>query len=302
MKFLFSVIIILACQISYSQKVPAKKGDIQIEIISHYLKRNKDFDLTKKISNRANRPDAVYYLDKNGVLLEKIGYGKHHNNSLKLMDYIEVYEYDTENGNLKSMVKWESDYQKNIYPYWKTKYLYNTKNNLTKELTYYAENDSLFMTVGYEYDHNNNLAKTILSPTHYRENVYDTKNQKIQYRSFFENKLYWEYNFTYTDSTCLGIFQTHYADGKNYTREEIREYKGGKIIELEEKADSNGGLDCKAVYYYNNQGLIEKTEYYTRYKASESYGLESYVVYKYKGINNPNKELVQKINTGVFNL
>ena len=66
-----------------------------------------------------------------------ISFGKQHNSDLRLTDKINVFTY--ENGKLVKSIEYESDYEKVVYPYWKSKYLYNIKGELIDESTYYYE-------------------------------------------------------------------------------------------------------------------------------------------------------------------
>ena len=116
---------------SFGQNLTEKVGEIEVQLIWHYFEQNPDYEPTKKKTNKRNRPHTKLYYDSNGILIKKIGFGKQHNSDLRLTDYIEVYKYN--NNRLTETIKYESDYQKSVYPYWKTNYSYNSKNQLINE-------------------------------------------------------------------------------------------------------------------------------------------------------------------------
>src|SRR5690554_6938837 len=117
----------------FGQKPTEKIGEIEVELIEYNFKRNSDYELTKKKTNRKNRPYLKMYFDSNGNLLKSIGFGKHHNTDLRLVDRINIYKYD-KNG-LKSKIDiWKTDYDKNLsYRFYKKYDLDSNKSNILSE-------------------------------------------------------------------------------------------------------------------------------------------------------------------------
>src|SRR5690606_13729394 len=132
--------------------IPNKDGCIEIKKVNHYFLYNEKVDQTKRKTNNANRPYLLLYLDTLGNIIEKVGYGKHHNTNLKILDFVEQNRF--ENGKLINTVKYNTDYNKNISADFKTIYFYNNSNQLIKEKVLYFKTDSLFMQFDYEYDSN----------------------------------------------------------------------------------------------------------------------------------------------------
>ncbi|MFT4683621.1 MAG: hypothetical protein ACI863_000213 [Flavobacteriales bacterium] len=64
-------------------------------------------------------------------------------------------------------------------------------------------------------------------------------------------------NYSYSDNQRVGIFQTYYNDGKDYSKKEIRTYdKKGRLIEIEELQITRDGLEDKIKIYYDKEGVI----------------------------------------------
>jgi len=126
----------------FGQNLTEKVGEIEVHLIYHYFKTDSDNKPTNKKTNKRNKPHEKLYFDSNGTLLKKIGFGKQHNSDLRLTDYIEVYKY--EDNKLAQTIKYESDYQKHIYPYWRTEFIYNEKGQLIEDSMFYYQTDSLF--------------------------------------------------------------------------------------------------------------------------------------------------------------
>ena len=61
----------------FGQKPTEKVGEIEVELIGHNIKRNSDYELTKKKTNRKNRPFLKMYFNSNGTLIKSINFGKH---------------------------------------------------------------------------------------------------------------------------------------------------------------------------------------------------------------------------------
>lgn len=294
MRYSFFIIFILVSSNLSGQNLTDKVGQIEVQLILHHFIRNSDYELTKKISNRKNRPSRKLYFDSSGILLKTIGFGKQHNTDLRLMNGIEVYKYN-DNKLIESII-YESDYQKNIYPYWKSKYLYNENGRLVDESKYYYENDSLFFKTTYEYDEKSNKVKTIFNPTYYYQREFDTINRIKSLQQIYDSKLRWEWKYTYSENKRLGVFQTYYNDGKDYSTKDVQTYnEKGFLIEKEEMYISKNGFDKKAKVFYDENGIIKRIEYFEANKDME-YSLISYseVIIKSKVKISP--EIALKIN------
>lgn len=289
--------IILTCLFftsAFGQELPKKNGCIEINKVNHYKKGEQ----TKKTSNKSNRPYLILYLDSLGTVIEKVGYGKHHNTDLRLLDFVEQNKF--ENGRLTNTIKYNTDYHKNISADYKTIYFYNNANQLIQEKILYFKNDSLFMQFDYEYDSNGNKTKTIFNPTHYHKRAFD-KQAKIQsLQQIYDSKLRWEWIYTYTDTTRIGEFKTYYNDGKDYTKQEVRTYRNGKLIEIEEKYTSQEGLSSKTVLHYDKLGLIIKIDFFEAYSNNMTYQPRSYTEIKTKFCRQLTPELTDKINDTIF--
>jgi len=290
---LFIITIFLSLNL-FGQKLTEKVGEIEVQLIGHYYKRNSDSELTKKKTNRKNRPYLKMYFDSTGILLKSINYGKQHNTDLRLTDKINIYSY--ENDKLIESIEYESDYDKNIYPYWKSKYIYNQKGQLIDESTYYYKTDSLLEKTTYEYDINSNKVKSIFNPTYYYQREFDSKNKLVSLKQIFENKLRWEWNYTYVDNQRIGIFKTHYNDGKDYSKKEILTYRDGKVIERKEKYISKKGWDEKTKIDYYPNGIIKRIENYEMIGERNEYRLVSYTEIKVKTKSKISRQIAILIN------
>ena len=294
MKYTLFIIFILVSPNLFGQNLTDKVGQIEVQLILHHFIRNSDYELTRKISNRKNRPSRKLYFDSSGVLLKTIGFGKQHNTDLRLMNKIEVCKYNDD--KLIESIIYEAYYQNNIYPYWKLKYLYNTNGKLVDESQYYYENDSLFFKTTYEYDEKSNKLKTIFNPTYYYQREFDTINRIISLKQIHDKKLRWEWKYTYSENKRIGIFQTYYNDGEDYSKEEIQIYNDkGFLIEKEEKYISKNGINEKTKIFYDKRGVIKKIEYFEAYSNKE-YLLILYSDVIIKSKVKINSEITLKIN------
>ena len=295
MKRTILIILVFFSTNLFGQKLTEKVGEIEVKLIYHYFKTDSYNKPTKKKTNRKNRPHTKMYFDSNGVLLKKIGFGKHHNTDLRLTDYIEVYKY--KNNKLAEIIKYESDYQKHIYPYWRTEFIYNEKEQLIDDSMFYYQTDSLFHKTTYEYDLNSNKTKSIFNPTYYYQREFDSKNRITSLKQIYDDKLSWEYNYTYSGNKRIGIFQTHYNDGKDYSKKEIQTFDDkGLLIETEEKYISKDGLDQKVKFFYDKNGIISKIEQYETYGIENEYVFVSFTEIKVNANLVLNSNIADKIN------
>jgi len=287
---------LLSTIISYSQVSTKKVGDIEVRIIEQNYLHNSHFKITKRKTNKSKRPKEILYFNDSGDLLKKLYFGKHHNPSLKMLDRIELFFYHNE--ILNESIEYENGYDNIIRPEWKSKYSYNKLNQLITESTYYYDTDSLFFKTQYEYDNNLNETKSKFDNTSYVSN-YDSLNRKISLNQLSQNKLRWEWNFTYSDSTRTGIFQTHYNDGKDYSKKETNIYIHDKLITSEEKYVSKDGIDKMIKLYYYSSGIIRRIEYYESYRDDEKYSLCSYKNIKVNTDFEIDQTVADKINDNI---
>lgn len=298
MKVINIIITILFFTDVFGQELPQKDGCIEIKKVNHYFLRNKNGEQTKKITNKSNRPYLLLYFDTLGNLIEKVGYGKNHNTDLRILNFIEQNKF--ENGKLVSVVKYTTDYDKNINADYKTIYFYNNFNQLIKEKVVYFKTDSLLMEFDYEYDSNGNETKTIFNPKYYYQRVFDNQSRIQSLQQIYDNKLRWEWTYTYTDTTRIGEFKTFYNDGKDYTKKEVRTYRNGKLIEVEEKYTSQEGLSSKTVLHYDKFGLIVRIDYFKAFSNNRTYKLQAFTEVKTKFCKELTPEIIEKINDIIY--
>lgn len=256
----------------FGQKPTEKVGEIEVELIGHNFKRNSDYELTKKKTNRKNRPYLRMYFDSNGNLLKSIGYGKHHNTDLRLIDRINIYKYD-KNG-LKSKIDiWETDYDKNLsYQFYKKYDLDDTKSKILSEKIYEIESDTIYTQTDYWYNEKGEYQGIIFDSTYYYKREYNEKKQLVNLQQIYDGKLRWEWSYSYSDNERIGIFQTFYNDGKDYSKKEIRTYdKLGRWIEIEELQITKDGMEEKTKIYYGKNGVIDRIEEYDSYNREDGY-------------------------------
>ena len=295
MKKILLIYFLILSSFSFGQNLKKKIGDIEIQLIGHYYKRNSDYELTKRKTNKANRPSIKLFFDSNGNLLKKIKFGTNHNSSLKLIGSIEVLNYLKD--SLISSLEYYSDCycEKQIEPYYNTNYTYNKKGQLIDESTFYFNTDSLFFKTTFEYDENLNNTKSIFNPTYYYQREFDSLNKITSLKQIYDNDLRWEWNYTYLVNKRIGIFQTYYNDGKDYSKKEIKTYnEKGQLIESEEKYISKSGLEEKAKIFYDKNGIISKIEQYKMY--GSEYVIVSYTDIKIKSKLELNSNIAEKIN------
>lgn len=295
MKITISILFILLNLNLYGQNLNKKVGQIEVQLIKHNFLRNSDYELTKKITNRKNRPFLKLYFDSSGTLLKTISFGKQHNTDLRLLNKIKLFNY--KDGKLFECIEYESDYNKNIYPYWKTKYIYNNKEELIAESEYSFDNDSMFFKTTYEYDKNHNLIKSIFNPTYYYQRDFDSNGQITSLKQILDNKIRWEWKYTYTENRRVGTFQTYYHNGKDYSKEENQIFDNkGFLIVKEERYISQNGLNEKQKFFYDKNGVINRIEYFESFSNKEEYTQISYTEVEIKSKVEINLDTALKIN------
>ena len=286
---------------SFGQKLTNKIGEIDVQLIGHYFKRNTDFELTKKITNRKNRPHLRMYFDSKGSLLKAIGFGKHHNTDLRLIDRIHVYHYDNDGINSKIDV-WETDYNKNIsYKYYMKFDLDSTKSNVLSMKMYEVESDTLYTQTNYWYNQKGEYQGVFYDSTYYYKRKYNEKKQLVNLQQIYDGKLRWEWNYSYALNKRIGIFQTFYKDGKDYSKKEIRTYDDlGRLIEIEELQITEDGLEEKTKISYDKNGVINRIEEYDLYDREDGYKFVSYYEVKIKSKTIIDPQIAKKINEEII--
>jgi len=275
MNRLYLVVVLFVLQPIYCQ-ILKKEGDIIVEVTTHALATAKDVATADKSS-------TVFYFGKTGLLQEKVHYLKTPDSQ---PDYVEAYTYNKK-GKPVQMVTWASGNNK-LKPLYETKYIYDRDERLTDASVFNAGKRSVFVKVVHEYDSVGNNIKTLHEPDDYLEKAY-TKDRKLEgIRQIHADTLKWECNFTYKDDFRTGTFSSRYNNSTAFSTEEIT--INGKATN---RYTSSSSTDDKTKYYYDETGLLEKTEHYT-YSASSGYVLQSYSTIKVTG--NVNQELVKKIN------
>lgn len=281
----------------FGQKLTKKVGEIEIQLINHYYKHNSDSELTKRITNRKNRPYLKMYFDTTGTLLKMLRYGKIHNTDLRLLDKIKIYQYDT-NGIKSKVDVWETDYEKNLsHSYYEVFSLDSTKSKVISKKMYKNGSDSIFGQTDFWYNKKGQFQGIIFSPTYYYKREYNQKNQLISIQQIYDGKLRWDWNYTYSDNKREGIFQTYYKDGNNHSKKEIQTHNSqGYIIETEKFDD---GFGEKFKIYYDNNGVINKIEYYQSFRREEGYVLFSYYDIKVKTKIKIVSQVAERINAQI---
>ncbi|EDP70682.1 hypothetical protein FBALC1_07983 [Flavobacteriales bacterium ALC-1] len=301
MKTILLLLFILITSLISAQKITDKVGQIEIKRVSHSFLRNDDYELTKKITNKRNRPYNKMYLDSNGLLLKSVNFGKHHDNRLKILDDIRVYKYkDT---LLEEVIIYDSGYDKKIRKERERKYYYNSEMMMIKtsyKFVLYNEDEELDWA-SYEYDKNFNKTKYIKSASTYYNYEYDSINRIVSYKQFYNDTLRWRYNYSYLENQRIGNFQTFYKDGKNNKKREILTFDHGNLIQVEEIGLEEGDMAEKIKIYYNSNNIISKVEYLESFDLKDGYSLYGYTDFKVKAKQKLNKKVVSKINKRIFN-
>lgn len=285
----------------FGQKPTEKVGEIEVELIGHNFKRNSDYELTKKKTSRKNRPYLRIYFDSNGSLLKSIGFGKHHNTDLRLIDRINIYKYD-KNG-LKSKIDiWETDYDKNLlYRFYKKFDLDSTKSKILSEKMYEIESDTIYTQTDYWYNEKGEYQGIIFDSTYYYKRKYNEKKQLVNHQQIYDGKLRWEWNYSYSDNKRIGIFQTYYKDGKDYSKKEIRTYDNlGRLTEIEELQLTKDGMEEKTKISYDKNGVINRIEQYETYNREDGYEFVSYQEIKVKSKIVIDSLIAEKINEQII--
>jgi hypothetical protein len=224
------------------------------------------------------------YFDTTGLLLKTISFGKQHNMDLNLLDKINIYQYNSKKVKYKIDV-WQTDYKKNVsHKYYKIFDLDSTNSNIISKKTFKIETDSIFTHTDYWYNKEGQYQGIIFDSTYYYKREYNEKGKLTCLQQIYESKLRWEWKYTYSNNQRIGTFYTYYNNGKNYSKEkEIKTYNNqGVLIEIEQLHITKDGLDRKTKIVYNQNGVIERIEYYYSYNKEEGYEMISYSDIKIK--------------------
>lgn len=274
-----------------------KVGEIQVDLIVHAYKLDEFDQPTKRRTNKRNRPNISMFFNTEGQLLKGIGYGKHHNTDLRLIDQIEIYQYNSL-GLVSRIDIYETDYAKNLsHKYYALFDRDSTGVNTISKRQYDVQTDSLFFKEDYWYNEKGQYQGERMSPSYYYKRSYDDKGDLIALQQIYNDSLRWDWKYTYENNQRIGIFQTYYKDGDDYTKKEIRSYNGeGYLVENENRHTSRSGLDLKSKFYYNSQGIVERIEFYQRFSLEEGYKLYWYQDTKVRSKVELSPEAIKRIN------
>jgi hypothetical protein len=282
LKKTFCIITIFFALNLFGQNLTEQIGEIEVKLIGHNFKRNSDFELTKRKTNKRNRPFAKMYFNSNGILLKSINYGKHHNTDLRILNEISIFKY-SEGGNKLREDIWETDYEKNLSHKYYRVFNFNNNKRLTSEKLYDKTTDTLFTKTDYWYNRKGEYQGVKFDSTYYYKREYTKDEKLINLSQIYDGKLRWDWKYNYIDKTRIGIFQTYYNDGKDYSKKEIRTYdKEGRLIEIKELQITKDGLEERTNINYDKNGIIKRIEEYESYNRENGFELVSYLEIKVK--------------------
>lgn len=296
MKKTFCILTMLFALNLFGQNLTDKVGEIEVELISHSFKRNSDYELTKRKTNKRNRPFTKLYFDSNGILLKSINYGKHHNTDLRLLNEISVFKFD-ENGNKIREDIWGTDYEKNLSHKYYRIFRFNDSQKLTSEKLYDKTTDTLFTKTDYWYNKKGEYQGVKFDSLYYYKREYNKDKKLISNSQIYDGKLRWDWKYNYVDNLRIGVFQTYYNDGKDNSKKEIRTYdKDGRLIEIKKLQINRVGLEEKTKIKYDKNGIIKRIEEYELYSQEDGFELVSYLDIKVKSNVTIDALIAEKIN------
>jgi len=231
---------IIASACCFGQKLKAKVGAIEIQLVKHSFKKNADRKITKRITNKSNRPSAKLFFNSKGNILKKIKYGTSHTYSLKVIGEIETFTYSK--GQLISSLQYNSSCfcKKEIEPYFKTNYIYDEKGILLEQATYDVSNDSLMYTTTFQEDlpesNANSSRLTEKNNTRKISHLYNKSGQLIEYENLisgtgYKNKFHYAKNGLITK---IEYFEIYNFD-KKYIMKSFYDIKVKTKLELDLK-------------------------------------------------------------------
>lgn len=266
----------------FGQNLTDKVGEIEVELISQSFKRNSDYELTKRKTNKRNRPFAKMYFQSNGNLLKSINYGKHHNTDLRLLNEVSVFKFD-ENGNKIREDIWGTDYEKNLSHKYYRIFNFNDNKKLTSEKLYDKTTDTLLTKTDYWYNKEGEYQGVKFDSTYYYKREYNEDKRLISLSQIYNGKLRWDWKYNYFENKRIGVLQTYYNDGKDYSKKEIRTYdKENRLIEIKNLEIAKDGLEEKTKIKYDKNGIIKRIEEYESYNREDGFELVSYLTIKIK--------------------
>lgn len=283
MKSKLIITFLIIVTFSFAQKIEQKTGDFIILKTGYLIK---DKNGKKKISK------SEFYFNNNAEIIEKIKYGRHHHNKLNVVGNIEQFYY--KDGKLITSEEYISSCKSCNYYKIYTKHNYDENDSLTNENTYLGENDSLFMSVNYEYKPN--MKETHFNTTTFNQKVYNSEQRLIQFNQVFEDtkKLRWQYLYDYIENCRIGSFQTYYEDGNNHSKKEIECYDSQKRIISKENIST---YKTKIIYSYSKKGILNEVKEYESFN-NEDYKLKYLIKYKFKARKEKlDPEKIKKINS-----
>lgn len=260
------------------QKPTDKVGEIEVQLVSHFFKENSRHKLTKRVNNRASRPYLVMYFDETGVLLKSLGYGKHHNMDLRLLDIVDIYQYDT-NGIKSRVDVWRTDYEKNLeYVWYYTFDLDSSKSNILSSKSHNVKTDSIDSRTDYWYNEKGLFQGLYYDSTYYYKREYNADNKIISLQQIYQSKLRWKWDYTYDENELVGVFQTFYEDDENRSKKEISKFNEfSQLVEIEEFYLSKDGIREKYRLHYDEFGVLKKIENFQSYRQNDEYKFRYYI-------------------------
>ena len=279
------ILFLLTVSKIYSQKIEREIGELKL------TKEGFAFD-DNKTTKKRKISKTEFYFDRNGKILERISFGRHHYNKLNVIGEIEQFFYS--NDKLELSKKYISSCKTCEYDQYYSKYNYDEKNNLIREEKFYGKNDSLFMSTTYIFKPN--VTETHFNSSTYYQKIYNSQNKVIELNQVFENteKIRWQYLYEYVDNCQIGNFQTYYGDGKEHSKKEI------ECFDLEKRIISKeifAGYKTKIIYTYSKKGFLKEIKEYES-PSDDEYKLKYQLKFKIRRKpKNLTKEEVEKINS-----
>jgi hypothetical protein len=297
MKILLTLLLATLIQTnSCGQIVPVEKGDIKVEVSTFNFKRTKNDELTRKtIKTGLGR----YFFDTKGNLSEEVHYGKHHNNSLKLLDRVEQYYYS--NGQLTQSKQWDTDYEKNILYSYYTNYTYDSAGRIVDEVTY-TDRDSVFMHITFEYPSGKSITRFGKSQTTIRE--YDKDKKLVSKKQLWDNdtKTNWIIRYSYKENCVIEDFGSYYDDSvRDYSKKKTACYENSRLVEIIEYYVDKDRLNEKKTFVYGPNGFLDKIEIRRYSSTYQKYEFESFIQIKIQSQDH-SEGTIEKVNKKIIEL
>lgn len=281
----------------WGQIIPTENGAVKVEVSTFFFKRTKDYELTRKT---IKTDLAKYFFDTKGNLIEEVHYGKHHNNSLKLLDRVEQYYYSP-SGQLTKNKQWDTDYHKNIHYSYYTNYMHDNEGRLVDVVTY-TDKDSVFMHTTIEYISDKSITRIGKSQTIIRE--YDKDKKIISKKQLWDNdtKTNWIIRYSCNEDCIIEDFDSYYDDSvRDYSKRKINCYENNRLVEITEYYVDKDGTNEKKTFVYGQRGFLEKIEIRRYSSVYKKYELESFIQIKIDSQDFPG-ETIEKVNNKIIDL